>query len=196
VELLGGWLRGRSGGWSGALGALTPAVVLIMHIANPAFERATRSNPVAVPAPPQSLESSGSAHLVERLTRNVGFGMGLEFRESHNVLGPKNSTPVKAGQVRCCCWWWWWWWWGGGAAAAVVLGGVGDGGGGGGVKASLRARDCFNFANALALQYEPPTATPPTHPAGVQRGGGVVGADGSLHQGREAADLCAAGAAI
>jgi hypothetical protein len=26
--------------------------------------------------------------------------MGLEFREGHNVLGPKNTAPVKAGQVR------------------------------------------------------------------------------------------------
>jgi hypothetical protein len=48
----------------------------------------------------QSLESAGHGHLVERLTRNVGFGMGLEFRESHNVLGPKNTGKLKAGQVR------------------------------------------------------------------------------------------------
>ncbi len=45
------------------------------------------------------METAGHPELAERLTRNAGFGMGLEFRESHNVLGPKNTAPVRAGQV-------------------------------------------------------------------------------------------------
>lgn len=47
----------------------------------------------------KALEAAGHGHLSERLTRNVGFGMGLEFRESHNLLAPKNTGKVKAGQV-------------------------------------------------------------------------------------------------
>ncbi|KAI8465881.1 MAG: global transcription factor [Monoraphidium minutum] len=53
----------------------------------------------AYAAAQKSLALSPHPHLAEKLLKNVGFGMGLEFRESHNVLGPKNAARVKAGQV-------------------------------------------------------------------------------------------------
>ena len=46
--------------------------------------------------PPQD---EGQSHLVDKLTKTVGFGMGLEFRESVNSLSATNSTPVRAGMV-------------------------------------------------------------------------------------------------
>jgi len=45
------------------------------------------------------LKSKGQEHLVEKLTKNLGFGMGLEFRESANVLASKNEGVVRTGMV-------------------------------------------------------------------------------------------------
>lgn len=45
------------------------------------------------------LQEMGQEHLVEKLTKNVGFGMGLEFREASNVLSAGSEVPVKAGMV-------------------------------------------------------------------------------------------------
>ncbi|KAG0726841.1 FACT complex subunit spt16 [Chionoecetes opilio] len=39
------------------------------------------------------------ADLVDRLTKAVGFGTGIEFRESALVVGPKNTAVAKKGQV-------------------------------------------------------------------------------------------------
>ena len=39
----------------------------------------------------------GQEHLVERLSRSLGFGMGLEFRESSNILAAKNDGVARAG---------------------------------------------------------------------------------------------------
>jgi nucleosome binding factor SPN SPT16 subunit len=41
--------------------------------------------------------------LAERMPKNVGFGMGLEFRESGNVLNAKNTQKVKAGNIFNVC---------------------------------------------------------------------------------------------
>jgi hypothetical protein len=38
--------------------------------------------PVVVCVCPQSLQTSGHPELLERLNKTIGFGMGLEFRES------------------------------------------------------------------------------------------------------------------
>ncbi|KAG8920577.1 FACT complex subunit spt16 [Tulasnella sp. 417] len=40
-----------------------------------------------------------SPELEKHLPKNVGWGMGLEFRDSSYVLGPKNSRLLKAGMV-------------------------------------------------------------------------------------------------
>ena len=37
--------------------------------------------------------------MLEKLPKNVGFGLGLEFRESSCLLNAKNSTLVKEGMV-------------------------------------------------------------------------------------------------
>lgn len=37
--------------------------------------------------------------LVDKLTKAVGFGTGIEFRESALLVGPKNTTVAKKGQV-------------------------------------------------------------------------------------------------
>uniref|UniRef100_A0A0P4WN20 FACT complex subunit n=1 Tax=Scylla olivacea TaxID=85551 RepID=A0A0P4WN20_SCYOL len=37
--------------------------------------------------------------LVDKLTKAVGFGTGIEFRESALLIGPKNTTVAKKGQV-------------------------------------------------------------------------------------------------
>lgn len=37
--------------------------------------------------------------MVDRLTKTFGFVMGIEFRESSLVLGPKTQTKTKAGMV-------------------------------------------------------------------------------------------------
>lgn len=36
---------------------------------------------------------------MDKLTKNAGFGMGLEFRESANVLSADSQVPVRAGMV-------------------------------------------------------------------------------------------------
>lgn len=45
------------------------------------------------------LQDAGQGHLVEHLPKNIGFGMGLEFRESVNVLKAGNERKVAAGMV-------------------------------------------------------------------------------------------------
>lgn len=47
----------------------------------------------------QKLIQSRNPRLSERLTKNLGFGIGLEFRESSNVLTHKNQNVVKEGMV-------------------------------------------------------------------------------------------------
>lgn len=48
---------------------------------------------------PYPLQDKGQEHLVDKLTKNVGFGMGLEFRESANVLSADSQVPVRTGMV-------------------------------------------------------------------------------------------------
>lgn len=45
------------------------------------------------------LQDAGQGHLVEHLPKNIGFGMGLEFRESINLLKAGNERKVAAGMV-------------------------------------------------------------------------------------------------
>ena len=51
----------------------------------------------------QVLKAQGQSHLVEKLSKNLGFGMGLEFRESALMLTPKNEGVVRAGMVFNVC---------------------------------------------------------------------------------------------
>lgn len=55
------------------------------------------------PSSPQALKDRNQLHLLEKLTKNLGFGMGLEFRESANVLSGKNDGTVRAGMVFNVC---------------------------------------------------------------------------------------------
>ena len=45
------------------------------------------------------LQDAGQGHLVEQLPKSIGFGMGLEFRESINLLKAGNERKVAAGMV-------------------------------------------------------------------------------------------------
>ncbi len=45
------------------------------------------------------LQDKGQAELAEHLPKSVGWGMGLEFRESHLQLTAKNATLVRPGMV-------------------------------------------------------------------------------------------------
>ena len=45
------------------------------------------------------LQDQNQEQLVDKLTKNAGFGMGLEFRESANVLSADSQVPVRAGMV-------------------------------------------------------------------------------------------------
>ncbi|XP_071546474.1 FACT complex subunit spt16-like [Panulirus ornatus] len=45
------------------------------------------------------LVKSKDPKLADRLTKAVGFGMGIEFRESALLIGPKTSAVAKKGQV-------------------------------------------------------------------------------------------------
>lgn len=45
------------------------------------------------------MQDAGQGHLAKRLTKNVGFGMGLEFREAANSLTASSSAPVRAGMI-------------------------------------------------------------------------------------------------
>ncbi|KAK9824573.1 hypothetical protein WJX72_011424 [[Myrmecia] bisecta] len=47
----------------------------------------------------KALQEAGQDALIPHLTKNVGFGMGLEFREGTAVLNSKNTNTVKAGMV-------------------------------------------------------------------------------------------------
>ena len=40
---------------------------------------------------------------MEKLSKNLGFGMGLEFRESSNMITSKNEGVVRAGMVFNVC---------------------------------------------------------------------------------------------
>jgi len=44
-------------------------------------------------------QERGQADLAERLPRAVGWGMGLEFRESQAQLTAENATPARPGMV-------------------------------------------------------------------------------------------------
>lgn len=45
------------------------------------------------------LQDAKQGHLVQHLPKNIGFGMGLEFREAINLLKPGNERKVAAGMV-------------------------------------------------------------------------------------------------
>ena len=45
------------------------------------------------------MQDAGQGHLIEMLPKNIGFGMGLEFREAINLLNNKNDRKVAAGMV-------------------------------------------------------------------------------------------------
>ena len=45
------------------------------------------------------MQDKGQADLVPKLPKSVGFGMGLEFRESTCLLNAKNAALVKPGMV-------------------------------------------------------------------------------------------------
>ena len=51
----------------------------------------------------QVLKSHGQEHLIERLTKNLGFGMGLEYKESSNLLTGKNEGVIKSGMIFNVC---------------------------------------------------------------------------------------------
>ena len=42
---------------------------------------------------------SKAPHLESKLTRNCGFALGIEFRESTLILNAKNESRVRAGMV-------------------------------------------------------------------------------------------------
>lgn len=45
------------------------------------------------------VQAKGQGHLVQHLTKNVGFGVGLEFRESSSLLNSSNTGTIKAGMT-------------------------------------------------------------------------------------------------
>jgi len=45
------------------------------------------------------LEKQNRSELVDKLPKNLGFAMGLEFRDSNLTLNPKNPTTFKVGMV-------------------------------------------------------------------------------------------------
>ncbi len=47
----------------------------------------------------QALASKGQEHLVDKLTKTLGFGTGLELRESSALISAKSMGVVKAGMV-------------------------------------------------------------------------------------------------
>lgn len=51
----------------------------------------------------RTLQAKKQQHLVAALSKTAGFGMGLEFRESANVLSAKNENVVKPGMVFNVC---------------------------------------------------------------------------------------------
>ena len=46
-------------------------------------------------------DRNGYEYLVDHLPRNLGFAMGLDFREGSLLLSPKNSAVFKPGMVFC-----------------------------------------------------------------------------------------------
>ena len=55
------------------------------------------------PLPPKVLKSHGQEHRLERLSKNLGFGMGLEFKESSTLLAVKNEGVVRSGMIFNVC---------------------------------------------------------------------------------------------
>lgn len=45
------------------------------------------------------LQDKGQEQLVEKLPKTLGFGMGLEFRESSLLISSKSQATVKAGMI-------------------------------------------------------------------------------------------------
>lgn len=45
------------------------------------------------------VQEKGQEALVDKLSKNIGFGIGLEFRESACLLSAKNSTLIKSGMA-------------------------------------------------------------------------------------------------
>ena len=45
------------------------------------------------------MQEKGQGHLAERLPKNLGFGIGLELRETGSNLNAKNTAQVKAGMT-------------------------------------------------------------------------------------------------
>jgi hypothetical protein len=48
----------------------------------------------------QSLQSSGQPELLERLNKNIGFGMGLEFREGEGRVAQPGGICIVCLQRR------------------------------------------------------------------------------------------------
>lgn len=44
---------------------------------------------------------SGYEYLVKHLPKNLGFAIGLDFREGNMLLSPKNQVTFKKGMVFC-----------------------------------------------------------------------------------------------
>ncbi len=45
------------------------------------------------------LQDKGQEQLVDKLPKTLGFGMGLEFRESSLLISSKSQNSVKAGMI-------------------------------------------------------------------------------------------------
>ena len=51
----------------------------------------------------QTLKEKGQDNLIAHLGKSVGHGIGLELRESSNILNAKNNRLVQAGMVFNVC---------------------------------------------------------------------------------------------
>lgn len=45
------------------------------------------------------MQAKGQGDLAARLPKSIGFGIGLEFRESTHLLNAKNPSLVKPGMA-------------------------------------------------------------------------------------------------
>ena len=50
----------------------------------------------------QKLAESKFPNLADKLGKNIGFGMGIDFRESALLIGAKNDQIAKKGNVYSC----------------------------------------------------------------------------------------------
>ena len=49
----------------------------------------------------QILHKQKKPELEQYFLKSIGFGMGMEFRDTAYVLSPKNSLPLRTGMVFC-----------------------------------------------------------------------------------------------